>query len=82
MKDSLPNHSSSTEIRSIFTSLLLELPSNTQIWKTLCGKSLNAEDLLKEIEENTEIGNQYISEVLRVSRDLITRKNKNLNKPL
>lgn len=56
----------------IFAGLIHEVvPANTVIWKTAQGKLFTAKELRKQIEDGTEIGQQYASDVLRVARDFL-----------
>ncbi len=60
--------------RDVFASLLAEvLPADTVVWRTSTGVYTAAE-LRKQIEEGTEIGRQYASDLLRISRDFLMRK--------
>ncbi|WP_081253189.1 DUF4276 family protein [Pseudomonas yamanorum] len=67
---------SSTVSRDVFSTLLRELPGSAVAWKTLSGDTYSAEDLAKNVEEGTDLGKQYVTELLRVARDLILRKAK------
>lgn len=61
--------------RDVFAGLIGEIiPATTVIWKTATGELFTAEELRKQIEEGTEIGQQYASDVLRVARDFMKRK--------
>ena len=65
-------------IEQAFINLLKEATSPDEIyWHTLDGKPLTAKDLINHIENNTEIGRQYISDSLRVLRDWFRRKTHN-----
>ncbi len=60
--------------RDVFSGLIREvLPANTVIWRTANGESFTADELRKQIEEGTDIGQQYASDVLRVARDFLKR---------
>jgi len=41
------------------------------MWKTTEGQILTAEKLRNEIEQGSELGRQYATDVLRVARELI-----------
>jgi len=61
--------------RDIFASLIRELiPSDTIIWRTSDGDEFTSQQLLKEIEEGSNMGKQYISDILRIARDMLARK--------
>jgi len=63
--------------RDIFASLIKEIiPSNSVVWKTSDGNLFTAQELSKEIEEGSDLGKQYISDVLRIARDMLSRKAK------
>ncbi|NCE87667.1 DUF4276 family protein [Pseudomonas sp. Q1] len=77
MPSSLPYKSISSNLnREIFSTLLREIPGDSVAWKTLSGETYSAADLAKNIGEGTDIGKQYITELLRVARDLMSRKAK------
>jgi hypothetical protein len=55
--------------------LLNELPLDTAVWKTSNTKYIwTAEELAQEVSNRTDIGIQYVFNVLRVARDIIKRK--------
>lgn len=61
--------------RDTFSGLIREvIPANTIIWRTATGDLFTADELRKQIEEGTEVGQQYASDVLRVARDFLKRK--------
>ncbi|MEM9538456.1 MAG: DUF4276 family protein [Cyanobacteria bacterium P01_E01_bin.42] len=61
----------------VFSGLIGEvIPSDTIIWKIANGDTFTALQLRQEIEQGTEIGQQYASDVLRVARDFLKRKAK------
>lgn len=71
-------HPTSVEIisrsisRDVFAGLIGEVvPAETIIWRTANGEAFTAAELRKQIEEGTEIGRQYSSDVLRVARDFL-----------
>ncbi|SDY53481.1 DUF4276 family protein [Acinetobacter kyonggiensis] len=66
LKNSIP--------RDVFATLLQELPKEKIVWKTLDGNTFNALELSKEIENGTDLGKQYISDLLRIARDMLARK--------
>lgn len=66
LKNSIP--------RDVFVTLLQELPADKIVWKTLDGDVFDAFSLSKEIEEGTDLGKQYVSDLLRISRDMLARK--------
>lgn len=73
----LPDRSmSSTVSRDVFSTLLRELPGDAVAWRTLAGETYTAAELARNIGEGTETGMQYITELLRVARDLTLRKAK------
>ena len=60
--------------RNVLSSLLAEvLPSDTVVWRTTDGDAYTAGDLRRHIEQGDEIGQQYASDLLRVSRDFLRR---------
>lgn len=60
--------------RDVFSTLLRELPSSTVVWKTMDGSSIDAARLAREVVDGTDLGKQYITELLRIARDMIGRK--------
>ena len=64
----------------VFAGLVNEVvPSDTVLWKTSQGRTLTAEEISHEIESGSEIGLQYASDVLRVSRDFLKSMAKRRN---
>lgn len=60
--------------RNVLSGLLAEvLPSDTVVWRTTDGDAYTAGDLRHHIEVGDEIGQQYASDLLRVSRDFLRR---------
>jgi hypothetical protein len=60
--------------RNVLSSLLAEvLPSDTVVWRTTDGGVYTAGDLRHHMEQGDEIGQQYASDLLRVSRDFLRR---------
>lgn len=61
--------------RDVFAGLISEVvPADTVIWRTASGDSFKAVELRREIEEGTDVGQQYASDVLRVARDFLKRR--------
>lgn len=56
----------------IFINLLKELPPNQIVWKSEI--TLTTQQMILELESETDLGKQYISDLLRVSRDFLMRK--------
>ncbi|MFS8065324.1 MAG: hypothetical protein ACMG6S_03025 [Byssovorax sp.] len=60
--------------RNVLSGLLAEvLPADTVVWRTTDGDAYTAGDLRHHIELGDEIGQQYASDLLRVSRDFLRR---------
>lgn len=60
--------------RDVLSGLLGEvLPADTIVWRTASGDSYSAAELRRQIESGGEAGRQYVSDLLRVSRDLLRR---------
>jgi hypothetical protein len=60
--------------RDVIAGLIREVsPADTVIWRTVGGDEYTADDLERHIEAGDEIGRQYASDLLRVSRDLLRR---------
>jgi hypothetical protein len=61
--------------REVFAGLMREIiPADTVMWRTATGDSFTAAELCKHIQDGTDIGQQYSSDVLRVARDFLKRK--------
>lgn len=56
--------------RSVFANLLLELPAETISWRTADGE-YSAIELSERIRNGDELGFQYVTELLRLARDII-----------
>ncbi|TCA97405.1 hypothetical protein E0H65_14130 [Rhizobium leguminosarum bv. viciae] len=63
-----------SDTRDVVSTLLRELPDTKIVWKTMTGARISAGELAKAIADGTPLGNQYATELLRVSRDLIARQ--------
>jgi hypothetical protein len=71
VQDSIAHHLD----RRIFANLIKELMySNTVIYKTLDGRQFTAEQILENVEQDTELAKQYTSDILRVARDFLKRQ--------
>jgi len=61
--------------RDVLSTLLSEVsPSDSVAWRTLDGTVYTAEQLRKEIQAGTQIGQQYATDLLRIARDFLARK--------
>ena len=58
---------------SVFGSLLAEVPSDRIMTRTLDGEQLTASQLREHVENGSEVGRRYISDLLRISRDILRR---------
>lgn len=60
--------------RSVIASLLAEIiPSDTIVWRTAGGDTYTAAQVRHHIEQGSPIGQQYASDLLRISRDFLRR---------
>lgn len=60
--------------RDVIAGLIGEVsPGQTVLWRTADGADLTAAELRRHIEEGDEIGRQYSSDLLRISRDFLRR---------
>lgn len=60
--------------RDLLASLISEVsPSDAVIWRTLDGTTYTARQVKDAVEEGSDIGRQYASDLLRVSRDFLRR---------
>jgi hypothetical protein len=58
--------------REVFSGLIREVvPAETVMWRTANGNVFTAEQLRKEIEQGTDLGRQYATDVLRIARELL-----------
>lgn len=69
----LPADLVSASITDYFASLLREIPGETVVLNKMSGPRTAAE-FLSAIEQDTPEGREFISEALRVARDLIIRR--------
>jgi len=61
--------------RQIFVSLINEVtPADTVVWRISGGYNITARKLATEIEQGSDLGKQYISDVLRIVRDMLARQ--------
>lgn len=58
----------------IYINLLNELPANTIVFKTSSGVSYTARQMVEFINTNNSVGKEYISNLMRISRDILKRK--------
>ncbi len=67
--------------RDIIAGLLREVsPADAVVWRTVEGEEYTANRLQHHIEEGDEVGRQYSSDLLRISRDFL-RRAANRSKP-
>jgi hypothetical protein len=60
--------------RDVVASLIKEVsPGATIVWRSADGEEYTASELARHIEEGDEIGRQYSSDLIRISRDLLRR---------
>lgn len=60
--------------RDTFSNLLAEIaPAESVIYRTIEG-SFTAGEMIREIREGTDLGRQYSSDLLRISRDFLARQ--------
>jgi hypothetical protein len=60
--------------RDIIAGLIREVsPSDSVVWRTADGEEFTASQLQHHIEEGDEVGRQYSSDLLRISRDFLRR---------
>lgn len=60
--------------RDVLAGLIREVsPADSVIWRTAGGDDYTADELERHIEAGDEIGRQYVSDLLRVSRDFLRR---------
>ena len=62
--------------KEIVTNLLQELDPEIIAWRPISSAPLTAKQLIEEVNSSTDLGLQYSSDLLRVSRDLLQRKAK------
>lgn len=60
--------------RDVLSTLMRELPADTVVWKTVDGDAHTAKQLAKAIGEGEIVGRQFVTELLRIARDMIVRK--------
>lgn len=62
--------------RDVVAGLVREIPEHEVAWRTASGTAFTSRELVAQIEAGTEIGRQYASDLLRVSRDFLRRRAK------
>lgn len=60
-------------IKQAIINLIKELPEKHIVYQTI-SYGFTAKELIEQIQNDSDIGKQYISELLRISRDLIARQ--------
>lgn len=65
-----------SEVQSFVINLLNELPDDEVVWRTI-SVPYTKQQLILEIQNRTDVGLSYCSNVFRVARDLIVRRSKN-----
>jgi hypothetical protein len=66
-------HLSDSLNRKVFANLLREIPGKTIGWKTLAGE-FTAEELGDLVLKGDEVGLRYVTELLRLSRDILAAR--------
>jgi len=67
--------------RDVIAGLIREVsPADAVVWRTADGEEYTASQLQRHIEEGDEVGRQYSSDLLRISRDFL-RRAANRSKP-
>lgn len=61
-------------IKEIFIAMFSEIPQDKIMWRLTSGRTFTAGEMICEFEQYTDLGKEYMSDVLRVSRDLISRQ--------
>lgn len=56
--------------------LLQELEPDIIAWRPFSGPPMTVKEIIEEINSSTPLGQQYVADLLRVSRDLLQRKAK------
>ena len=67
------NIEGSKTIPEVFVKLFSEIPADKIIWQLAGGKTYTAGQMVEECRNETELARHYMSDALRVTRDLITR---------
>lgn len=62
--------------RDVVAGLVREVPPDEVAWRTLDGQELTSGELAAQVEAGTELGRQYASDLLRVSRDYMRRRSR------
>lgn len=61
--------------RDVFSNLLAEVsPAGSVVYRTVDGTSFTAEQMIRHVREGTDVGRQYSSDLLRISRDFLARQ--------
>ena len=69
--------------RSLLSNLVLEYyPPELPVYRSLDGSIYTGRDMARQIEEGTEVGRKYSSDLLRVCRDLLARQAQKTTAPV
>jgi|GEM_PF-1280199 hypothetical protein len=61
--------------REVLANLIAEVaPASSVIYRTMDGSAISAGDMIREVDAGSELGRQYASDLLRVSRDFLIRQ--------
>lgn len=60
-------------MRKYFIAMLQEIPSDTVVQRIM-SRTDTAEQMICEIEANSDIGLEFVTNVLRISRDMLIRQ--------
>lgn len=73
-RDPAPTVPQEDPLATVVRNLLQELVPGTIVWRTACGKTYRANDMLDELDKGSSEGKQYAADLLRVSRDFLARQ--------
>lgn len=61
--------------RETLSNLLAEVsPGNSVLYRTIDGYQITASEMIQQIDAGTDLGRQFASDLLRISRDFLARK--------
>lgn len=75
MDVSAPDFKNGQMAREVLRNLISEVyPSSKPLFRSASGAVVTAEQMMQEITDGTDLGREYASDILRVSRDLLSRQ--------
>lgn len=61
-------------VPEVFYRLFSEIPPEQIMWRLSTGQTFTASEMAAECRNKTDLGKEYMSDALRITRDLIRRQ--------